>query len=194
MARAGHCSACGTNVWLTQENGCQNGHGPEYISGVYEADPPAAAPVAAPQSYADEFGRPVDQYGNPTQSPEPKKTRTGLIIALVAVGLVVCSCPMLVAIGIPVFNAASANARQRTCHSNMRTIEGAVEQYLAADPNNTRESCAGTGWVDLLVGPDKYIKANPQCPGDAQMANTDYSYNAATGLVSDVGLAAHPHF
>ena len=113
---------------------------------------------------------------------------------LVELMVVVLIIGILVAIAIPVFNAASGQARQRTCHSNMRTIEGAVDQYLAADPANTRGQCAGTNWVGLLVGANSYIKDNPQCPGDAATNDTDYSYAVATTQVTDTGDAAHPHY
>jgi prepilin-type N-terminal cleavage/methylation domain-containing protein len=55
---------------------------------------------------------------------------------LVELMVVVLIIGILVAIAIPVFNAASDSARLRTCMSNQRTIEGAVQQYVAADPDN----------------------------------------------------------
>lgn len=81
---------------------------------------------------------------------------------LVELMVVVLIIGILVAIAIPVFNAATKTARERTCHSNERTVEGAVEQYLAADPNYT---VTGDDW-DAIMGklvPD-YIKAEPTCP------------------------------
>ena len=38
MPKAGMCAQCGTNVWLTEEGGCVNGHDASQITGVYEAD------------------------------------------------------------------------------------------------------------------------------------------------------------
>lgn len=39
MAKAGQCAQCGTNVWLTEEGGCPNGHDASQISNVYETEP-----------------------------------------------------------------------------------------------------------------------------------------------------------
>ena len=61
---------------------------------------------------------------------------------LVELMVVVLIIGILVAIAIPVFNAASKSARLRTCQANQRTIEGSVQQYLAAalDPTGCRAS------------------------------------------------------
>lgn len=83
---------------------------------------------------------------------------------LVELMVVVLIIGILVAIAIPVFNAASRSARQRTCHSNQRIIEGAVQQYVAADPGNTPADVAGVlqDSGSLLV--PEYIKEVPLCP------------------------------
>jgi|GEM_PF-2477570 len=36
MPKAGWCADCETNVWLTEEGGCVNGHAPDRVSSVYE--------------------------------------------------------------------------------------------------------------------------------------------------------------
>ncbi|MBN2840727.1 MAG: type II secretion system protein [Coriobacteriia bacterium] len=117
---------------------------------------------------------------------------------LVELMVVVLIIGILVAIAIPVFNAASSTARERTCHSNMRTIEGAVEQYLAADPANTRADCDDRAWVGVLVGATNYIKSEPVCPS-GMAAGTDavYTYDAdptvlEAACTSDVDT--HLHF
>lgn len=43
MAKAGYCSQCGQNVWLTADGSCSQGHGSECISNVYDSVPPAPA-------------------------------------------------------------------------------------------------------------------------------------------------------
>jgi prepilin-type N-terminal cleavage/methylation domain-containing protein len=55
---------------------------------------------------------------------------------LVELMVVVLIIGILVAIAIPVFNAARATAQQRSCFANQRTIEGAVQQWVAADGAN----------------------------------------------------------
>jgi hypothetical protein len=37
MAKAGHCSECGENVWLNPDGSCENGHAASAVSGVYDA-------------------------------------------------------------------------------------------------------------------------------------------------------------
>jgi len=115
---------------------------------------------------------------------------------LVELMVVVLIIGILVAIAIPVFNAASASARTKTCQGNMRTIEGAVEQYLAADPANLRTDCDGAAWAGTLVGVNNYIKSAPQCPTDGVVADTnDYTYTAATALAACASDGVqHAHF
>lgn len=88
MARAGYCSTCGENVYLTPTGGCPKGHGPECVSNVYEA-PDAAPPQYAPQqAYQPPAAYPAQPV--PTQ---PKRRRTGLIVTLVLLALLaVCGC------------------------------------------------------------------------------------------------------
>lgn len=116
---------------------------------------------------------------------------------LVELMVVVLIIGILVAIAIPVFNAASATARLRTCQSNQRTIEGAVQQWVAADPANQATACAAAGWKTLLVS--SYIKTIPQCPAskksynlDATGATVNGDEDAATWYVD--GSTTHAHF
>jgi len=97
---------------------------------------------------------------------------------LVELMVVVLIIGILVAIAIPVFNAASRSARQRTCHSNQRIIEGAVQQYLAADPGNVVADIDGTvadnNTADLIP---EYIKEAPECPVNDSLYSLDASGN-----------------
>jgi hypothetical protein len=45
VAHAGYCDRCGGNVWLGPDGSCASGHGPEHVSGHYDA---SGEPVAAP--------------------------------------------------------------------------------------------------------------------------------------------------
>jgi prepilin-type N-terminal cleavage/methylation domain-containing protein len=111
---------------------------------------------------------------------------------LVELMVVVLIIGILVAIAIPVFNAASASARLKTCQGNMRTIEGAVEQWLAADPTNARATTSGSGWIAVLVGPSNYIKSEPLCP----TAKASYTYNTVSlqAVCGEPAPNTHPHF
>ena len=101
---------------------------------------------------------------------------------LVELMVVVLIIGILVAIAIPVFNAARARAEQRTCHANQRTIEGAVQQWLADSTAND----VSTVTVGTLV--PRFISELPQCPTDPALA---YSISQTTGQVAPC-LAGDP--
>ena len=63
MAKAGFCALCGANVWLREDGGCVNGHDASQISGVYEADMPAAAGAAAGSDSGAQVNRVADDLG-----------------------------------------------------------------------------------------------------------------------------------
>ena len=113
---------------------------------------------------------------------------------LVELMVVVLIIGILVAIAIPVFNSASGSARLKTCQSNQRTIEGAVQQYLAANPTATWTADVIDG-TDVLTLASAYIKTAPTCP-----ASGGYYAVTASGTVSgDQGTTAgfytgHSHF
>ena len=56
---------------------------------------------------------------------------------LVELMVVVLIIGILVAIAIPVFNAARATAEERSCFANQRIVEGAVQQW-SRDPANQK--------------------------------------------------------
>lgn len=77
---------------------------------------------------------------------------------LVELMVVILIIGILVAIAIPVFNAARATAERRTCHANQRTIEGAAQQYVADRGGNIADVDA----MGLLV--PQFIAQAPLCP------------------------------
>ncbi|MBS3957652.1 MAG: prepilin-type N-terminal cleavage/methylation domain-containing protein [Clostridiales bacterium] len=88
---------------------------------------------------------------------------------LVELMVVILIIGILVAIAIPVFNAARATAQERTCHANQRTIEGAVQQVVAT--GNIQPTAVTLpmilGDADI-PGADplrqEFIAQNPVCP------------------------------
>ena len=108
---------------------------------------------------------------------------------LVELMVVVLIIGILVAIAIPVFNSASANAKKKACFSNQRTIEGAVQQWLANAINNSASDLDGdVGTSHPLVGADKFIKEVPRCGAN------NGSYNLANGATTcPAGTTAPGH-
>ncbi|MDI6900206.1 MAG: type II secretion system protein [Anaerosomatales bacterium] len=88
---------------------------------------------------------------------------------LVELMVVVLIIGILVAIAIPVFNAARGSAQEKSCQANLRTLDGAIEQWRAEDVANDPDSI--TGAADL----GDYIKEVPTCPedGDAYTVEQD---------------------
>ncbi|MHB8924305.1 MAG: competence type IV pilus major pilin ComGC [Coriobacteriia bacterium] len=115
---------------------------------------------------------------------------------LVELMVVVLIIGILVAIAIPVFNAASRTARKRTCDSNQRIIEGAVQQYLAAEPTNTWAADVIDA-AEIKLVPD-YIKTPPKCPASALFYSTNVSGTvdgdrSSAAWYTD-GTTVHAHF
>jgi type IV pilus assembly protein PilA len=92
---------------------------------------------------------------------------------LVELMVVVLIIGILVAIAIPVFNAARANAEEKSCFANQRTLEGAAQQWLASDVANNLADLDTNG-VDTLVSAG-IILSEPVCPttGDPYDFGTD---------------------
>ena len=82
---------------------------------------------------------------------------------LVELMVVVLIIGILVAIAIPIFNAAKGQAQLKSCMANQRTIEGAFQTYAAS--NNGTYPTAGdlVASNELITG--SYIKKAPICPG-----------------------------
>ena len=113
---------------------------------------------------------------------------------LVELMVVVLIIGILVAIAIPIFNAAKGNAQLKSCFANQRTIEGAFQTYSAS--NNGTYPAAGVvnATNELITG--SYIKTAPLCPGSGltyfTAAQTITGDTAAAGWYA--GTPVHSHF
>jgi type IV pilus assembly protein PilA len=103
---------------------------------------------------------------------------------LVELMVVVLIIGILVAIAIPVFNAAKANAQTKSCFATERTVEGAAQSYRAgtgALPVSTEVVATGTA---TFIGP--YMKTVPKCS-----TGGTYTWDNTAGTLT---CGAHGHF
>ena len=104
---------------------------------------------------------------------------------LVELMVVVLIIGILVAIAIPVFNAARASAQERTCHANQRTIEGAAQTWVASEVGRNIADAT----VAVLV--PEFIAQSPRCP-----TNNVTPYELVNGQTTcpDNAATAHGRF
>ena len=105
---------------------------------------------------------------------------------LVELMVVVLIIGILVAIAVPIFNAAKASAQQKTCFANQRTIEGAFQTALAS--TGTTPTTGAVDPTNTLVS-GGFIKTAPHCP--ALPVNSYYTVDAA-GSIGLAGGDTHP--
>src|SRR5450759_5031343 len=103
----------------------------------------AAAPVG--QASDQPPGPPPAGYGAYPGAPPGKKFPVwGIVVIIVAVLLVVGG--IVVAVTVPVFIGARSTAQKRTCQSNLRTIDGAIQEYYAENGKFRRPARLATYW------------------------------------------------
>ena len=70
---------------------------------------------------------------------------------LVELMVVVLIIGILVAIAIPVFNAAQDSAKKSACQNNLRVLDGAVQQWVAANPANLASAITDLGKAEAAI-------------------------------------------
>jgi prepilin-type N-terminal cleavage/methylation domain-containing protein len=109
---------------------------------------------------------------------------------LIELMVVVLIIGILVAIAIPVFNSARANAQKKSCFANERTLEGAAHSYEAS-----AGSLPGDGYTAGLIPAvvPSFVAKEPICP-----AAGTYTWTQSTGQVVCSGAngdtAEHGHY
>jgi type IV pilus assembly protein PilA len=109
---------------------------------------------------------------------------------LVELMVVVLIIGILVAIAVPIFNAAKGSAQQKTCFGNQRTIEGASQSYLAATGTDVAAGAVNASHALVTGG---YLKTAPYCPLPGTGGGA-YSVNASGTVVTMPTGCTHPHY
>jgi len=109
---------------------------------------------------------------------------------LVELMVVVLIIGILIAIAVPIFNAAKGSAQQKTCWSNQREIEGACQSFQASTGN-----MPGVGAVDAAsdLVMQGYIKTAPKCPAFAGSYGIDAS-GTVTSAACNLATGPHKHY
>ncbi len=83
-----------------------------------------------------------------TVSEQLRRSESGF--TLVELMVVVLIVGILVTVAFPVFTAAQNLARERACQANLRTIDGAIEQWQADAVANDAAALEGAEPFDVL--------------------------------------------
>lgn len=108
---------------------------------------------------------------------------------LVELMVVVLIIGILVAIAIPVFNAAKANAQKRSCYANQRTIEGSAQTFAAENDGEMTAALGPVSGSNPLLG--TYIKTAPTCPAGG--ATAYYTLQAGGTVANCANPTDDPH-
>ena len=119
-----------------------------------EAGPTTSPAPPQPLGYAGQPGAPAPYQVPPKRSTPVVAIVIGIIAAVVILGI------LMIAIAVPVYLNARGNAQRRTCQSNLRTVDGAIQAYEAM----FEDPVFPTGFDDMLRPETRVLKSIPTCP------------------------------
>ena len=112
---------------------------------------------------------------------------------LVELMVVVLIIGILVAIAVPVFNSAKANAQKKSCWANERTVEGAYQTWQADNQGAATPVANPTTYAGMvtLLEPN-YVKSAPTCPAAGTYSATFTGTGGEAVTVSCTTHSTHP--
>jgi type IV pilus assembly protein PilA len=115
-----------------------------------------------------------------------KKEAGFTLIELMVVVLIIA---ILVAIAVPVFQSARESAWRRTCQSNLRTIDGAVQTYYASYDQ------LPAGFVSVVndqhpLVQGGFLKRAPECPKARALGASNTYYTLTGDITNPQGISA----
>jgi len=107
---------------------------------------------------------------------------------LIELMIVILIIAILVAIAVPVYLNARKNAQKRTCQANLRTADGAVQQFAAEQDDGAYP----TLWTQISA---TQFKKEPACPESAVplVAAGRYVLVGPDDTTATVGTTSVPH-
>jgi prepilin-type N-terminal cleavage/methylation domain-containing protein len=106
---------------------------------------------------------------------------------LIELMIVILIVAILVAIAVPVFLSARTNAQKRTCQSNLRTIDGAINTY-----NAEYGYYPGNATIEAAMVPTM-IKRIPTCPAvDSGVSGSANTYTLVGGSTASQSFVSCP--
>ncbi len=147
------CVSCGAPTRMAAQDAGQGASGGPPPPPLPEEPPPPpplpGGPLPPP---------PMGQQQEFMQAPR-RRMSVPLIITLAVVGMLVLAAAIIIPI-VVTSKSADTSAERRTCQSNQRTIEGAIQTYAAMSEDETWPSS-----LEDLTSPDMQVmRSIPTCP------------------------------
>ena len=146
------CSNCGAEKPSTAQSETQATPSPETL-------PPQVAYEIPGQPIITQPSAP-----QPIQMERKPSPATGIIIGVTVAIAIIAGLLIVFAVAIPVYNNARANAQRRTCQSNLRTVDGAIQTYEGMFDTPTFPDSLSTMVTGGANGETKVLKSEPTCP------------------------------
>ena len=116
-------------------------------------------------------------------------TTVELMVVVLIIGI-------LVSMAVPVLNSSIESARTRVCQHNLRTLDGAVEQWKSANENDVPASVWGVGVDEPIEDAGSLVEDLAPFVADFETATTcpkGGSYHVTIQASGDVRFICSDH-